>query len=599
MDTVFRRVDAILHGCRFTEAKFHAIHPGHDPKRHFVVGSTAQPDVLEDLAQARNVEMRDGSQPLSIAIIGNFTVEKGGEILLAIFPQLQSLPLEISIVGRIDDGLKAALDAAALPKVKIVGNYTQRDLSKLLLGVDVSIHFSIWPETYCIGIDEARVAGLVPIVLGYGALAERVRDGVDGVVIDPGHPYDLVASLKAFCVDRSSLERLRLPAPALLEIPGAHFSAVSEIYRDLIRRHPVPQTRTKSLHPQYLSSANLDVRHNSPSWTSDAVIFDANPAPMGPPLLGIEIDCVPIRPSRTSQPLDVEPFIRPGDDHIELVVDEVVCSMAHEKSILLPTARKTLVIGASMPIEFDREPVAINLVGPTSHTIRIRECRVFGTNRHVGTHIDLSMLEPGRYRVVLDIIAGRSLLRYGCGTSLIVGDSVVQTEPPVSSSSTWIDASTEMLVEGLATNVVAARRLSRVLDRMRAVRMKVAPSNVRFNIDSINGQPHRRGAILTVERGKEAEISIRGWAVPKRGTAPFEAIIGQIVAKHHRSRTIAACELRSDVAGALGQTSFVRSGFAWQQSILDFQAGSYDVEIVGVDQFGEQHGTVAFRIEIT
>jgi glycosyltransferase involved in cell wall biosynthesis len=137
---------------------------------------------------------------LNVAIVGNFTVEKGGHFFLQVFKQLSNWPVHFYIFGRIDEPFIEPLQDSTLSNVTVHGPYKLIELDSLLKGMDASIHNSIWPETYCLTLSEAWNAGIFPIVSDIGALGERVIDSVNGLkfpVENVGKIVDILRSLSA------------------------------------------------------------------------------------------------------------------------------------------------------------------------------------------------------------------------------------------------------------------------------------------------------------------------------------------------------------------------------------------------------------------
>ena len=143
--------------------------------------------------------------PLAVKIPGNFTSQKAALPLFNVMQALRDANIEFDILGREEDSVRQALDAAGNSKIRRHHGYQQSELAALLAGGDVSINFSIWPETYMISLSEAWAAGLVPIVSDLGAPAERVTHGVDGFVISHNDPGKIVEVLRVLEHDRSRM----------------------------------------------------------------------------------------------------------------------------------------------------------------------------------------------------------------------------------------------------------------------------------------------------------------------------------------------------------------------------------------------------------
>jgi glycosyltransferase involved in cell wall biosynthesis/spore maturation protein CgeB len=159
--------------------------------------------------KAPEVEVVNQNGPLRIAVPGNFTRFKGAHTLITVLRQLQGEKLEVTLLGRVDEEFKHILRNEGLDHVRCVGNYMPDELHKELIGHHVSLHVSMWPETWCLTLSESWRAGLIPIVTDIGALGERVSDGKNGFLIPINHPSQLVNKLRDLAHDRSILIEMR------------------------------------------------------------------------------------------------------------------------------------------------------------------------------------------------------------------------------------------------------------------------------------------------------------------------------------------------------------------------------------------------------
>ena len=177
---------------------------------------------------------------LKVAILGNFTRNKGADELIHAFNQMRHDPVEFTIFGAVAAPYGSILDTLALPNVKVHGSYTAGTLGQMLQGLSLSLHYSIWPETYCITLSEAWQAGLVPVVSDVGALGERVTDGVNGFKVPHTEAGALVELLRTLAHDRELVERARAGITPDLYVDGeTHMHWLSGMYDELMAAKPV------------------------------------------------------------------------------------------------------------------------------------------------------------------------------------------------------------------------------------------------------------------------------------------------------------------------------------------------------------------------
>ncbi len=128
-----------------------------------------------------------------------------------------------------------ACDQNAYPFVHVHGGYSPGAIPTVIRDCHVSLHLSIWPETYCLTLSEAWDLGLVPIVTDIGALGERVVDGVNGIKIAPDSEGQLVQALHRLVEMPGVLERLRAGiAKAPISHPAEHFQGLRDEYQPLV-----------------------------------------------------------------------------------------------------------------------------------------------------------------------------------------------------------------------------------------------------------------------------------------------------------------------------------------------------------------------------
>ncbi|WP_428840593.1 glycosyltransferase family protein [Burkholderia multivorans] len=149
-------------------------------------------------------------QPLKIALLGNVTFQKGGDVLGRALTQLRSTPVEFHVFGRVDPQYAWLANRDKHPNVIVHGPYNHDALPKALLECQVSLHLSIWPETYCLTLSEAWQLGLVPIATDIGALGERVAHMVNGIKIQPNSEGSLIDAVRALADSPDILKTLRM-----------------------------------------------------------------------------------------------------------------------------------------------------------------------------------------------------------------------------------------------------------------------------------------------------------------------------------------------------------------------------------------------------
>lgn len=224
----------------------------------------------------------DAPKPLVVAVIGNFTHHKGGDDVIELIRTCESYPIHFRIYGQVSPHHAGRLRGLPAERVTVYGAYEQRGIVAQLQGCDVSLHLSIWPETYLIALTESWQAGLVPIVTDLGAPAERISDGIDGFRVRPHDPGAVRAKLLALHFDREHLADLRATIRRkVFPSVEAHLDALHQLYASLIAQRPCPHDRIPNRRPNTydLSFDDLALQVNAPSWVSSDVLWDRSRVP--------------------------------------------------------------------------------------------------------------------------------------------------------------------------------------------------------------------------------------------------------------------------------------------------------------------------------
>jgi glycosyltransferase involved in cell wall biosynthesis len=189
------------------------------------------PIEADKVASTFQTQNRDSAQSLKVAILGNFTHHKGASVIARAIPLLKEVEVEFHIFGATPGEYSWLSKTNALPKVIVHGGYHANKLPPELAQCDISLHLSIWPETYCLTLSEAWQTGLVPIVTDIGALGERVTHGVNGLKIAVDSEGELVQSIRMLAEDRKLLASLRAG------IKSSPISYIDQHSRDLVHAY--------------------------------------------------------------------------------------------------------------------------------------------------------------------------------------------------------------------------------------------------------------------------------------------------------------------------------------------------------------------------
>lgn len=202
LSRVGRHVRAWIAPTRFV-AQWYVAH-GLPAARMHVVGHGIEPP----RGQRRT---RPDTGPLEVAYVGGLAPQKGVHLLVEACRPL-STAVTLTIAG--DEEAFPAYVAglrqqAAAGQVRFTGRLDRDGVWSLLSRVDLVVVPSLWYETASLIVQEAFAVGTPVVAADHGALSERVRHEVDGLLFAPGNEAALTAALQR-CIDEPHLlENLR------------------------------------------------------------------------------------------------------------------------------------------------------------------------------------------------------------------------------------------------------------------------------------------------------------------------------------------------------------------------------------------------------
>jgi glycosyltransferase involved in cell wall biosynthesis len=118
------------------------------------------------------------------------------------------------------------------PSTRLMGRLENEQVGQVLADADVLVVPSLWYENSPVVIQEAFAASVPVVASGLGALAEKVRDGVDGLLFRPGDAADLQDKIKLLLANHELLERLHRNVPPVRTIEE-HTREVETLYASL------------------------------------------------------------------------------------------------------------------------------------------------------------------------------------------------------------------------------------------------------------------------------------------------------------------------------------------------------------------------------
>jgi glycosyltransferase involved in cell wall biosynthesis len=193
---------------------------------------------------AGSVAPRPRGQQLRVGFIGRYDPMKGLHVLVRAMRRLPAgLELECHVWGSGDSPsartYRQRVERLARGDARIRFHPTAADARSALGMVDLLVVPSVCMETGPLVVLEALAAGVPVVGSGIGGIAERVRNGVDGLLVPPGSVRVLRDVLASLASDPSRLDALRAAMPRVRTMETVARETLG-LYRELLAWEPSP-----------------------------------------------------------------------------------------------------------------------------------------------------------------------------------------------------------------------------------------------------------------------------------------------------------------------------------------------------------------------
>jgi len=158
---------------------------------------------------------RRSSPRLRLGFLGSLMISKAPHVLLEAASRLPAGSVSVDLFGAHvayhgDDSYRSKLDRLLTAEcVSAHGPLPHEKIPDALASIDVLVVPSIWPENSPLVIQEAFLAGVPVVASRIGGIPEVVRDGVNGLLFEPGDWNSLRDALARLVQEPGLLDRLR------------------------------------------------------------------------------------------------------------------------------------------------------------------------------------------------------------------------------------------------------------------------------------------------------------------------------------------------------------------------------------------------------
>ncbi len=160
--------------------------------RHFQLIQHGIQAPLEKIAEikAQRAQQPKPKRPgLRIGFIGSVAWQKGVHVLVTAVNQLPTENVSLTIYGGLTafpDYVAELRPAAVHPGIHFAGRVNRDDLWAAMANLDVIVLPTLWYEASPLTIQEAFAVGVPLVASRIGAMPDKIRDGVDGLLFPPG-----------------------------------------------------------------------------------------------------------------------------------------------------------------------------------------------------------------------------------------------------------------------------------------------------------------------------------------------------------------------------------------------------------------------------
>jgi glycosyltransferase involved in cell wall biosynthesis len=183
---------------------------------------------------------RTPSADLRFGFVGTIAEYKGVHVLVEAFNEITEPDVSLEIWGDVEvfQEYKARiLPAIKNPRIHLRGTFDNKDVARVLAGIDVLVVPSLWFENSPLTIHEAWLAGVPVICSNIGGMAELVKDRIGGLHFAVGDAADLRAKMREIIADRSLVEKFRAH-PGEVKPIDANAREIEGYYYDALAQAP-------------------------------------------------------------------------------------------------------------------------------------------------------------------------------------------------------------------------------------------------------------------------------------------------------------------------------------------------------------------------
>lgn len=187
------------------------------------------------------------NETLGIAFLGRIDPTKGVDVVLKALRSLPDLNVGFDVFGIIQSDaareyVKSLHELASNdPRIRFLPPVDSESVVPTLSGYDLLVVPSRFKETGPLVVLDAFAARIPVVGSNFGGIAERIRDRVDGLLIETDNVRAWAEAIRRLAQDPTLLSRLRAGVRPPRTMRDAA-TEMREIYKNVLKAHPVAST---------------------------------------------------------------------------------------------------------------------------------------------------------------------------------------------------------------------------------------------------------------------------------------------------------------------------------------------------------------------
>jgi len=176
--------------------------------------------------------------PIRVGYIGSLTRHKGVHVLIDAFRRIPPEQATLDVYGSPDPFPEYSAGLRQLAEghehIRLRGAFEHGRLRQVLQELDLLVVPSLWYENSPVVIQEAFRSGVPVVASRLGALPEKVKEGVHGLLFEPGDVESLARVLSGVLSDPGQLVALRQNLRGYRNSFEEHLGRLSSLYESLL-----------------------------------------------------------------------------------------------------------------------------------------------------------------------------------------------------------------------------------------------------------------------------------------------------------------------------------------------------------------------------